>query len=365
MGLRRPGVIDAYLMGEVLPMFAGGMAVVVVLLILGLLVDQAAPIIAKGVNPLLVGKYLAFRLPEAFSRGMPIALLFAVLLALSRLAQDSELKAAVLHGVSPTRLAVPVLLAGGLVAVLSFINEEAFVPRGYVQSQRVMKDIILSNPRVLVSPGTFFNDGQGQAIYVQRVLPGAKLEGVTVIQTSPAQVPRRLTVAPRGEIVEGEGAIRLHDGTQTTYRNNNPRPASVFKFQVATIPVRELQEGADPSSQPTYLPIGQLHARIDELHRQGSPAYAEETALHRKFAEPAAAIAFALFGVAMSLFSLRSSTNLGLVGVMLLTFLYYATYTVFGVMGDSGALWAPLAAWAPDALYALGGIGLLLAARRG
>ncbi|HEX2864739.1 MAG TPA: LptF/LptG family permease, partial [Deinococcales bacterium] len=98
LAMRRPGILDTYLMGEVLPMFAGGMAVVVLLLILGLLMDQAAPIIAKGVNALLVGKYLAFRLPEAFSRGMPIALLFAVLLALSRLTQDSELKAAVLHG---------------------------------------------------------------------------------------------------------------------------------------------------------------------------------------------------------------------------------------------------------------------------
>ncbi|HEX2863627.1 MAG TPA: LptF/LptG family permease, partial [Deinococcales bacterium] len=63
-------------------------------------------------------------------------------------------------------------------------------------------------------------------------------------------------------------------------------------------------------------------------------------------------------------FSLRSNTNLGLVGVMLLTFFYYATYTVFGVMGDSGALWAPLAAWAPDLIYALGGVALLVIARR-
>jgi lipopolysaccharide export system permease protein len=345
-------------------MFAAGMLVVVVLLILGTLFEVAATIIAKGISPVLVMKYLAFRMPEAFSRGMPIALLFAVLLSLTRLTQDSELKAAITHGVPPGRLALPVLIAGGIVAVLAFLNAELLVPRGFVQAQRTMKDIILSNPRVLIQEGVFFTDAQGQQIHVKRVLDGGQMEGITVIQANAGQIPRRVTTAPTGAIMTGEGAIQLRDGMQVTYRNGNPRPSTVFRFREALIPIRDLQEGGGAQDRPIYQPLPDLIARVNALKASGSPAGPEETALHRKFAEPMAAIAFALFGVAVSLFALRARADLGFVGVMLLTFLYYATWTVFRVMGESGALWPPLAAWAPDVLYAGAGLGLLALARR-
>jgi lipopolysaccharide export system permease protein len=86
---------------------------------------------------------------------------------------------------------------------------------------------------------------------------------------------------------------------------------------------------------------------------------AERTALHRKFAEPAAATAFALFALAIGLYSFRKNLGLGLVSVFLLTFIYYATWSVFNLLGAQGTLPPWLAGWAPVALYAASG-GLLL-----
>lgn len=349
-------------MGEILPMFAGGLAVVVVLLMLASLFELAAPIIAKGADPLLVMQYLGFRLPEAFARSMPLALLFAVLLSLSRLTQDGELKAAIVGGVSPGRLAVPVLIVGVVVAILAFANAEALVPRGNAQALRVSKDIILANPRVLVEEGQWFKDGQGQAIHVRGIKSGGALEGVTVLQTASGQVPRSVMRAVRGRIEAG--AIVLEEGTRLTYRRGDPYPAMVMSFSSATVPIRDLQEGADIAEKPINLSLPVLTARIADLRRQGAPVYAEQTALHRKFAEPVAAVAFALFGVAMALYTLRSNQNVGFVGVMFLTFFYYATWSVFRVMGEQGALWPALAAWAPDLIYAGAGLVLLLLARR-
>lgn len=360
---RAPLRLDLYVVGEILPMFAGGLAVVVVLLVLASLFELAAPIIAKGADPLLVMQYLGFRMPEAFARSMPLALLFAVLLSLGRLSQDSELKAAIVGGVSPGRLALPVLLVGGIVAALAFANAEALVPRGNAQALRVSKDIILANPRVLVEEGQFFKDGQGQAIYVREIQPGGVVLGVTVMQTATGQIPRSLTRAPRGRIDAAAGAIVLQEGTRYTYRADDPRPVTVARFRTASIPIRDLQEGADIAEKPIQLSLPVLTQRIADLRRQGLPVAAEETALQRKFAEPFAAVAFALFGVAMALYTLRSNQSLGFVGVMFLTFFYYATWSVFRVMGEQGALWPPLAAWGPDLVYAGAGLALLLLAR--
>ncbi|NJK44724.1 MAG: LptF/LptG family permease [Pleurocapsa sp. SU_196_0] len=103
--------------------------------------------------------------------------------------------------------------------------------------------------------------------------------------------------------------------------------------------------------------------RITTLQKQGLRPNAELTGLNRKFAEPLSAVAFALFGIGMGMWMLRTNQNLGFVGAMLFTFLYYATTTIFRVMGESGALPPVIAAWATDVLFAAGGVALLLAAR--
>jgi lipopolysaccharide export system permease protein len=362
----RLSLLERYILNEILPLLAGGLVMVVVLWIFGALFQAAGSIIGKGAPVLLVLQYLALHLPEAFSRGLPLALLFAVLMSMTRLTQDSELKAAIVGGISPNRLAAPVLAVGLIVAVLSFINSEALVPRGDEQGLRVFKDIILSNPRVLVQAGQFFKDSQNQVIYVapNGIKDGGRLENITVIQAVAGAVPLSVTRAPRGQILKEEGAIRLENGTRVTYRNGDPRPVTTLKFERATVPIKDLQQGASLSQEPRNLALPTLWERINQYRAQGLRVHAEETALHRKFAEPAAAIAFALFGVGMALFTLRSNQSLGFVGVMFLTFFYYATWSVFKAVGENGAVWPVIAAWGPDIVYAGAGLGLLILARR-
>jgi lipopolysaccharide export system permease protein len=310
-------------------------------------------------------QFLAFKLPEAFSRGLPIALLFAVLMGLMRLGQDSELKAAIVNGLSPSRMAFPIILMGVLVSVLAFINSELLTPRGNEQALRVMKDIILSNPRVLVQEGQFLKDSQNQLIYVASggIKEGGRLENVTVIQAQANSVPQSITRAPFGQILKDQGAIELLNGSRATFRSGDARPVTVARFERAVVPIKDLQQGSNLSLDASSLSLPTLFERVRSYRAQGLRVSSEETALHRKFAEPGAAIAFAIFGVALALFTLRSNQNLGFVGVAFLTFFYYATYSVFKALGDNGALLPFLAAWAPDMIYAGAGMALLWVAR--
>jgi lipopolysaccharide export system permease protein len=360
------GMFERYLISEIVPNLAGGMVIVVVLLLLGALFDKAGEIIAKGANVLLVLQYIAFKLPEALSRGLPIALLFAVLMGLTRLTQDSELKAAITLGFSPLRMAFPVLLVGLTVTALAFINQEAVTPRANEQALRVFKDIILQNPRVLVEAGQFLKDSQNQVIYIQPggILEDGRLLGVTVIQGQSNSVPLSITRAPKGQILKDQGAIRLEAGVRVTYRSTDARKVTVAHFKTATVPIKDLQQGSNVSLEPSSMSVINLWQRVQQYKAQGLKVSNEETALNRKFAEPAAAIAFALFGVAMAFFSLRSSQNLGFVGVAFLTFFYYATWSVFKALGENGALPPVLAAWAPDFVYAGAAVVLFWVANR-
>jgi lipopolysaccharide export system permease protein len=154
--------LDFYIIEEILPLVAAGIAAVVLMLVLSFFYEQGAAFIAKGADPLLVGKYIAYRLPEAFARGLPIALLFAVLMALTQLAQDSELKAAITSGISPGRFIGGSLFLGVVISLASFAVQETLVPQGNQKALETVKDILLSNPRVFIQGGQFFKDSQNQ-----------------------------------------------------------------------------------------------------------------------------------------------------------------------------------------------------------
>ncbi len=357
--------LDWYLINEILPWLLSGLTAIAVVLIVSAMFAQAGEILSKGANPLLVLQFMAFNIPDMMSRALPLAMLFAVLMGLSRLTQDSELKAAIVSGVPPTRLVFPVLGMGVVVALLAFINAETIKPRAFTEAQRVFKDIVLSNPKIVIAEGQFFKDSQNQVIYVA---PGGlskngNLTNITVLQGQSGQVPSTVTRAPTGSILKEEGAILLENGTRTTYKSGEARPVTVIRFDRAVIPIRQLRQGSGLSADAMQLSVFDLLGRINAYRAQGFVPNNELTALHRKFAEPFAAIAFAFFGIGISLWALRSNQNFGFTGAAFFTFLYYATSTVFRVMGENSALMPFLAAWMPNFLYAGAGAVFLWLAR--
>ncbi|MFN3266104.1 MAG: LptF/LptG family permease [Deinococcales bacterium] len=358
--------LDWYLVGEILPWLFGSLVLIALLMIMGALFERAGEFLTKGASPILMLQYLVFRLPEFLSLGLPLAMLFATMMGLSRLSQDSELKAAIVSGVSPTRLVMPVVCLGTVVALVAFINAETLKPRAFLEAQRVFKDIVLSNPKIVVSDGQFFKDSQNQVIYIA---PGGLSEGgilraVTVLQGQAGQVPSSITRAPSGKILREQGAILLENGIRTTFKGGDARPVTIARFEQAVIPIRQLRQGSSLSADAMQLSVFDLLARITAYRAQGFIPNNELTALHRKFAEPLAAVAFALFGIGISLWTLRSNQGLGLTGAAFSIFFYYATSTVFRVMGENGALPPLLAAWIPILLYAGVGATFLLLARR-
>jgi lipopolysaccharide export system permease protein len=358
--------LDWYMVNEILPWLLGGVVAIALVLIMAALFEKAGEFLTKGASPILMLQYLAFRLPEMLSLALPLAMLFAVLMGLSRLTQDSELKAAIVSGIPPTRLVIPVLCIGVVVALVAFINAETIKPRAFLEAQRVFKDIVLSNPKIVVADGQFFKDSQNQVIYIAPggISANGGLRNITVLQGQSGQVPSSITRAPQGKILREEGAILLENGTRTTYKNGDARPVTVARFESATIPIRQLRQGSSLSADAMQLSVFDLLARISNYRAQGFVPNNELTALHRKFAEPLAAVAFALFGIGVSLWTLRSNRNFGYTGVGIFTFAYYATSTVFRVMGENGALPPLIAAWMPCLIYAGAGTVFLLLARR-
>src|SRR5690606_29932207 len=117
-----------YLIRETLPLLAAGLVTLVLLLLLYFLLDVLADVLARGAPVALVARYLLYKLPSAIGPGLPLALLFAALLTLTRLGQDGEIKAALLAGVGPSRFVLPYLALGLAVSAVALLNNELLVP---------------------------------------------------------------------------------------------------------------------------------------------------------------------------------------------------------------------------------------------
>lgn len=358
---------ERYVLSEIAPLLFGALAAVIALLVVASLEKVLAPLLAKGAPPLLVARLLALYVPEATARALPIALMFAVLLGLSRLAADSEIKSALAAGIPATRLYRPVLILGAVVTALAFALGEGLVPRAQTQIKEVQQQIVLANPRVLGlgEQNVVLRDALGRAISIGQILPGGELRDLRIVTMQDGLPPREVITARQGRLIPGSATLTLKGGQRVTYQD--ARPVTILSFETGTLPLQDTGTdlGSAAQARPVNDPLPVLWARLSTYRAQGIQAPAEFTALHQKFAAPVAALALAFFGVSLAVFSFRSGRNVGFVWALMLTFAYYATYSVFNVMGEKGALPGAVAAYAPDLVAVLAGSLLLwLSARR-
>src|SRR5690625_7222883 len=68
-----------YLLAEILPLYFAGLALLLLLLLGGFLLELLADALSRGVPAGLIARYLLYKLPAAAIYGIPLALLFAAL----------------------------------------------------------------------------------------------------------------------------------------------------------------------------------------------------------------------------------------------------------------------------------------------
>lgn len=343
---------------EIAPLYAAGLAVLLLLLLTSFLLNVLADAVARGAPVGLVARYLLFKVPSAASAGLTLALLFAALLALARMAGDRELRALLALGVSPGALLRPLVLAGVAVATLAAVNNEIVVPWAERRALEVQKEILLEAPATLLQEGAFFTDARGRSLFLGRLAPGGRAEDVMILAPGGLAGPREVIAAERGRLDEADGVWRL-EGLRVRVLDAG-RPSLDMRSDVGTVPVRDLTAAATGQADLVTLPLPELVSRL----RSGGDDAAAWTALHRKAAEPLAAVAFAVFALAVGLAGVRREAPLGMVSVLLLTFVYYATWSVAKLLGAQGAVPAWIAGWAPVALYLAAGTALLASAWR-
>jgi LPS export ABC transporter permease LptG/LPS export ABC transporter permease LptF len=296
-----------------------------------------------------------------------MAVLWGVMLGLSRLAADSEIIAMRASGLGIwyfVRVASIVAVAGTL---LGLVNSLYLAPRANQAIIEMEQALETSQASYEIEPRVFYENFKDFVLYVQDVRAGAGAANWRQVFMADVRDPANpvITTAASATVVNDnsqELIMRLRDGLRDETVADEPGQSNISTFTTTDMPLAlGPQSDVHLGRMDTALyamPLGVLFERIHELSgKPGAKRYLIE--LHNRFALPLACVVLMLLGVPLGVNSRRGGKSAGFVFTILLVFVYYFLSSTGIQLGHQSHLPAFVAVWAANFIFAVAGIFLL------
>lgn len=347
MGVR---LLDRYVTREFLRLFLLFIIAAPVLFILGDLMDNLDKYMERGLGAKRVGLSYLYQIPLFVMYSFPIASLIATVFTVSNMTRHSEVSAAKASGISFYRLfaALPIL---GVLLTICALGLSELVP---VTNR--MRDEVLGKTRQIRGARNDFvyRTADGYVFAIRRLdVDAGRISGVTMEREgNEPEIPSVHAAAYDAYYEPGtgwtleRGHLRILAG---------PDVERTFEFDRLRIPAltetpeQLLAEPRDPENM-RYAELGKF---IDILQRSGGRPLKLMVEQAQKVALPVATLVIVLFAMPLATSSQRGGSAYG-VGISLaITIFYLMLFKVTGAAGASGALPPLVAAWIPNAIFAV------------
>jgi len=306
--------------------------------------------------------YFLFKLPRILTEVYPAASLLAVLMGIGALAEGRELLAMKACGIRTARIVLPIAIAGVIFSGAVLAWNETVVPPSSSRA-RAIQDVGIEKrlqSGVFNASSIWFQSEQG---FVNIEFFDANhnvLHGITLHVMDDAFRLVRLVEVPRAtwngsawELGPGSVTAFINDGDSVT------RDSIAGDLRVDAKP-EELRKKRRRSYEFSY---SELNKQIGELERKGLDATEYLVDLNYKLAAPFAGLVAVVMAFPLAARSGRRGggmlRNVGL--GLAVSFLYWSATALSVAAGHSGTLPPVIAAWAPNALFGLGGGAMFFA----
>jgi len=349
-----PQLLDIYVLRRFFSYFALLMAAFVFLFETFTFFELLDDIARHRVPFLIVVDYFRYLAPYLLYQLAPLGALVAVLVTLGIMSKNNEIVAIKASGISMYRLALPLLLAGLVLAGTMIVLDDTYLPYAN-QRQDALHNLIKGRPPQTYTHPQRWIFGESSKIYNYDLFdPTEKLfGGLTVLEIDPAtfQVRRRI-FASRARwsetqkvwVLEGSWVRDFADGAIVRYDRLPP--------------VTSLPELTEPPSyfnrevrQAFQMSWRELRRYIDGLQRAGFDASTLSVQWHEKIAFPLLAPVSMLLAIP---FAFLVGTRGAVGGVALgvgFGIAYWSLAKLMEAMGGVGQLPPILAGWSPDIIF--------------
>jgi len=352
------GIINRYLMREITGIFALGLTIFTLVLLMGRMVKLMEMVVANGVPLAEVLRLIILLLPSFLVLTIPMAFLLAVLLAFGRLSSDNEITVLKASGLSLGALLPPVLLTASAAALLTLFISVVAVPWGNTGFKQMTMDVARKYAASAIRERIFRDDLPGIVLYVDQYDEARRTMQRVMIQDS-RDAERPLTIFAKSGLIssdDGTGVLRilLKNGSIHTQQKDDYRLISFGEYLLTA----ESGRSTPLVRTEMDLGIGELRSGIASSKVTPQVRLKMATELHSRFAFPFATFVFAILALPLGLSNRRSGKGAGFTISILILLVYYVLLSFLRTLAEKGGISPVLAVWLPNMIFLT--VGLLL-----
>lgn len=356
-------ILTRYILREVLSWAAIGIALfsfVVFMPVVGRILELAV----RNSAPLAsLAQLILLKLPDLLISTIPMGVLVGILIALSRMAADSEVTAMRASGIGGGLFLRVIAMFAAAAWVLALVNNLWVAPRSAAAFSGLEDQLKSTQAPFEVQPRVFYEDFKNYVLYVQDT--GVASEGVVWKRVFLADLTTpsapKLTLAEQGVVVnESPTTLRLEleNGWQHEVDPRMPQQYSVSRLGKSVLHI-DLPESA--TQVPGTLSYGEMSNRqLLARARTGTPAQVNWSwvELNRRLALPTSCLVLALVGIPLGLSAHKGGKATGFVLTVFLVFVYYFLWVIGLFLGRQGHVALGMSMWIANVLFLAGGLFL-------
>jgi lipopolysaccharide export system permease protein len=353
--------LDRYVLGEFWKIFVVTSVGFPILVIVIDLTDNLEKYLSKNVPRANIALSYLYWLPDSMFMILPAAVLFATVFSVGSFTRHSEITAAKASGISFYRMILPILL-GALFAATLDLGLGEVVPITNSKRADLLGEARFRTDSVRWN---FAHASEHGRVYKAGMLDRVKGE----IRELQIERKGRGPGYPTYVITAREGAWRRGAGwaLQSGAMHVVPDSVSDIAFGFEQMVDRKLTERpsdlmAKPRS-PQEMRYNELTRFIVALERSGGDANVLRVERALKIAIPVTCLIIALFGAPLATSTQRGGAAYGIGISLATTIVFLMMIQLTKAVGGKGLIDPDLAAWVPNALFAVVGIFLLARVR--
>lgn len=297
--------IDRYILSQFLTLFGFFALVLVSVYWINRAVALFEQLISDGQTALVVLEFTALTLPLVISVVLPIAAFAATAYGTNRMSSESEMVAMQAAGMSPWRLARPVLVFGILVALMVALLVHALVPMARARLADRQAEIAQNVTAQFLRAGSFQFPVQGIALYIRDIAADGRLQDFFLEDARDPnnQATYTATEALVVKTDKGPRLVLMQGMVQNLRLAGGRQSLSVTRFDELAYDMAQIVSPASTRKRDlrTYSTSRLLMPDAELLATTGATIDKAQAEAHERLAKPFQAPVTAMLGFAMLL----------------------------------------------------------------
>ncbi|GHT70275.1 hypothetical protein AGMMS49950_04870 [Endomicrobiia bacterium] len=369
-------ILHLYLVKEFLGHFILGMIIFSTVLLITIVFDTVDMLISKGVALSIVLKMFIFQLPDILSFSIPMAILFGVLMAYTKLSSNNEITIMKSSGLNYKTLTMPIIILVCAISLFLVFFNHLLAPSINVHKKVLGEELLAKRPLFIVQKKSVRQIG-GYNLYANEVKKKDNtLSGVNIYKFEDKDNNDKNTdkrnvlpqkdkgswriAAPLAKVKACKNGVllTLYDGWWQKVHPSDMGSMLQVAFGTYTffIPFGDAIE--DSSILISAIKTPELIKTIKQYRSQNIPITKYEKDLWLRWVMSFAPLAFAIIALPIGVMTSRGGKAVSYIASLGIIVTYYALLIISGSLGEKEYVSFGIILWLPNFVIATVGICL-------